>query len=217
VTRGSPSPAVPPAPAVHVVEDDDDARVAMGRVLKLAGYTVRSYTSANDFLAQLAKADAGCLILDVHMPGTSGLELQSLLSRSADVLPIVFVSGRGDIPMTVRAMKNGAVDFLTKPVPKAVLLAAVSQAMARWAEERAARDRTRAIQARYDRLTPREREVFAHLIGGQLNKQVAYDLGTAERTIKAHRHSILQKLEADSIADLVTLASELGIEPVRKA
>ena len=189
----------------------------MGRVLRLAGYTVRSYASANDFLAQPANADAGCLILDVHMPGTSGLELQSLLARSADVLPIVFVSGRGDIPMSVRAMKNGAVDFLTKPVPKAVLLAAVSQAMARWTEERAARDRTRAIQARYDRLTPREREVFAHLISGQLNKQVAYDLGTAERTIKAHRHSIMQKLEADSMADLVTLAAELRIAPVRKA
>ena len=151
------------------------------------------------------------------MPGTSGLELQELLVKSAEVLPIIFVTGHGDIPMSVRAMKSGAVDFLTKPVPKAVLLGAIAQALEREAAERAVRDRSRAAQARYERLTPREREVFAHLISGQLNKQVAFDLGTAERTIKAHRHSIMQKLEAESIADLVTLAAELRIAPTRNS
>jgi FixJ family two-component response regulator len=204
-------------PAVHIVDDDEDTRVATARVLTLAGYTVHTYASANEFLTHLPSASPGCLLLDVQMPGTSGLELQELLAKSADVLPIIFVTGHGDIPMSVRAMKSGAVDFLTKPVPKAVLLGAIAQALEREATERAVRERSRAAQARYERLTPREREVFAHLISGQLNKQVAFDLGTAERTIKAHRHSIMQKLEAGSIADLVTLAAELGIAPTRNS
>ena len=128
---------------------------------------------------------------------------------------MVFVTGHGDIPMTVRAIKAGAVDFLTKPVPRDALLAAVAQAIARDGHDRAVRAHARAVQARYDRLTPREREVFAHLIGGQLNKQVAFDLGTKERTIKAHRHSIMEKLEAESMADLVRFAAELHIDPIR--
>lgn len=202
-------------PTVHIVDDDEDTRVATARVLTLAGYTVRTYASANEFLTQLPSSSPGCLLLDVQMPGASGLELQELLTKSAEVLPIIFVTGHGDIPMSVRAMKSGAVDFLTKPVPKAVLLGAIAQALEREAAERAVRDRSRAARARYERLTPREREVFAHLISGQLNKQVAFDLGTAERTIKAHRHSIMQKLEAESIADLVTLAAELRIAPTR--
>jgi FixJ family two-component response regulator len=155
------------------------------------------------------------VLLDVELPGASGLELQEMLARAADVLPVVFVTGHGDIPMSVRAIKAGAVDFLTKPVPGPVLLAAVDQALARDAEERARRAHVREVQARYDRLTPREREVFSHLIAGQLNKQVAFDLGTAERTIKAHRHSIMEKLRAESIADLVRIAAELHIAPVR--
>ena len=125
------------------------------------------------------------------------------------------MSGHGDIPMSVKTIKAGAVDFLTKPVQKDLLLGAVARAMAREAEERAAREHVRAIQARYDRLTPREREVFAHLISGQLNKQVAFDLGTSERTIKAHRHSIMQKLEAESVVDLIRVSSELHIAPIR--
>ena len=162
-----------------------------------------------------ADTQSGCLVLDVELPGRKRSRAAGLLTQTADVLPVIFVTGHGDIPMSVRAIKAGAVDFLTKPVPGAVLLYAVAQAIAREAEERMIREHLREIQARYDWLTPREREVFAHLISGQLNKQVAFDLGTEERTIKAHRHSIMQKLEADSIADLVRISAELHIAPVR--
>jgi FixJ family two-component response regulator len=214
-SRTAQAPASYSFPVVHVVEDDEDARRATARLLRVAGYTVQSYASSAQFLAQIPIGRPRCLILDVQLPGASGLELQETLTRAADVLPIVFVTGHGDIPMSVRAIKAGAVDFLTKPVPGAVLLAAVGQALARDVEEWAARDHERAVQARYDRLTPREREVFAHLIGGQLNKQVAFDLGTAERTIKAHRHSIMRKLGAESIVDLTRVAAELHIPPAR--
>ncbi len=203
-------------PAVHVVDDDEDVRVATARLLKLAGYAVQTYASASDFLVRLPTV-SGCVILDVRLPGPSGLELQEMLAKTARVLPIIFVTGHGDIPMTVRAIQAGAVDFLTKPVRKDILLDAVSRAMARAAEERGAQEHVRATRARYERLTPREREVFAHLISGQLNKQVAFDLGTAERTIKAHRHSIMQKLEADSVADLIRTSTELNIAPMRGA
>ena len=203
-------------PAVHVVDDDQDVRVATARLLKLAGYAVQTYASASDFLGRLSTV-SGCVILDVRLPGPSGLELQEILAQTAHVLPIIFVTGHGDIPMTVRAIKAGAVDFLTKPVRKDILLGAVSRAMARAAHERGAQEHVRATRARYDRLTPREREVFAHLISGQLNKQIAFDLGTAERTIKAHRHSVMQKLEADSVADLIRISTELNIAPMRGA
>lgn len=213
-TSGSTS-SPPSGPVVHVVEDDDDTRRATARLLSAAGYAVQTYASAAEFLSQMPTARPGCLVLDVQLPGVSGLELQETLARAADVLPVVFVTGHGDIPMTVQAIKGGAVDFLTKPVPGDVLLAAIAQALARDARQREVRTREREVLTRYERLTPREREVFAHLISGQLNKQVAFDLGTTERTIKAHRHSIMQKLEADSIADLIRVAGHLHIEPVR--
>ena len=215
VTKTAVRLPVPLAPAVHIVEDDQDVREATARLLTVAGYLVHTYASASEFLARLPTANPGCLVLDVRLPDTSGLELQELLAHTVDLLPIIFVTGHGDIPMSVRAIKAGAVDFLTKPVPRDVLLNAVAQAMAREAEARMAREHLRTIQARYDRLTPREREVLAHLISGQLNKQVAFDLGTAERTIKAHRHSIMQKLEADSLADLIRMSAELHIAPIR--
>jgi FixJ family two-component response regulator len=208
-------PSVPLTPAVHIVEDDEDVRIATARLLTMAGYTVQTYASASEFLARLPTAAPGCVVLDVRLPGPSGFDLQQILAQTTEVLPIIFVTGHGDIPMSVRAIKAGAVDFLTKPVQKDVLLDAVAQAMVRGAEARAARDHLRALQARYQRLTPREREVLAHLISGQLNKQIAFDLGTAERTIKAHRHSIMLKLEAESLADLISLSSELHIAPVR--
>ena len=200
---------------MHIVEDDDDVRAATGRLLTAAGFSVRTYASAAEFVAALPTANPGCVILDVRLPDSSGLDVQAMLAAAAETLPVIFVTGHGDIPMSVRAIKAGAVDFLTKPVEKAVLIAVVDKAMARGAEEREAREHTRAIQMRYDRLTTREREVFAHLIGGQLNKQAAFDLGTSERTIKAHRHSIMQKLEADSIADLIRVSSELHIPSIK--
>jgi FixJ family two-component response regulator len=217
VTRTTTSPQEPGrlTPVVHLVEDDEDARAATARLLRVAGYVVETYSSASEFLSRMPTARPGCLVLDVQLPGPSGLELQKTLAEIGDGLPIVFVTGHGDIPMSVRAIKSGAVDFLTKPVRKSTLLEAVAQALARDGQERAARESVREARARYERLTPREREVFAHLISGQLNKQVAFDLGAAERTIKIHRHNVMQKLEADSIADLIRVAVLLQIDPVR--
>lgn len=202
-----------PAPVIHIVEDDESARTATARLLRAAGYAVMTHASAADFLAAPRSA-AGCVVLDVRLPGMSGLDLQARFVDAPDALPIVFVTGQGDIPMSVRAIQSGAIDFLTKPVEKQALLAAVSRALARDADNRARRTRLQSAQRRYDQLTPREREVFAHLISGQLNKQVAFDLGTAERTIKAHRHSIMEKLGATSMVDLVRLAAELNVPPI---
>jgi FixJ family two-component response regulator len=201
-----------PTPTVHLVEDDESARTATARLLKAAGYDVRAHAAAADFLACASRSEPGCVVLDVGLPDMNGLDLQARFVDAPDALPIVFVTGRGDIPMSVRAMQAGAVDFLTKPIQKQALLDAVSRALGRDADNRTRRDRLRRARDLYELLTPREREVFAHLIGGQLNKQVAYDLGTAERTIKAHRHNIMEKLGASSMVDLVHLASELNIQ-----
>jgi FixJ family two-component response regulator len=152
-------------------------------------------------------------VLDLQLPGASGLELQERLTAAENPLPIVFLTGHGDIPKSVRAMKAGAVDFLTKPVEAPVLLDAVARALARDGENRAIRARRDQARTCYNRLTPREREVFAHLISGQLNKQIGFDLGITERTTKIHRHQVLAKMEADSIADLVRMAADLGIAP----
>ena len=200
---------------VHVVEDDESSRIASSRVLKSAGYVVRVYATGDEFLAQLP-TEAGCIVLDLRLPGSSGLDLQQRLATAENPLPIVFLTGHGDIPKTVRAMKAGAVDFLTKPVDAPVLIDAVARAIARDAENRVVRVRQGEVRTRYARLTPREREVFAHLISGQLNKQVGYDLGISERTTKIHRRQVLEKMEADSIADLVRMAADLGIAAVGK-
>ena len=205
-----------PAPVVvHVIEDDESSRIASSRLLKTAGYVVRVYSTGAEFLAQ-PPTEAGCIILDLRLPGPSGLDLQQRLTTAENPLPIVFLTGHGDVPKTVRAMKAGAVDFLTKPVDAPVLLDAVARAIARDAENRVVRARQHDARARYSRLTPREREVFAHLISGQLNKQIGYDLGISERTTKIHRRQVLEKMQADSIADLVRLAADLAIAAVGK-
>src|SRR5262245_48005470 len=161
---------------VHVIEDDESSRIASSRLLKSAGYAVRAYANGEEFLAN-PPTEAGCVVLDLRLPGPSGLDLQELLTTVDNSLPIVFLTGHADVPKTVRAMKAGAVDFLTKPVDAPLLLDAVARAIARDAENRAVRARQQDVRARYNRLTPREREVFAHLISGQLNKQVGFDLG----------------------------------------
>lgn len=198
-------------PIVHVVDDDDSVRTAVVRLLEAAGYEARGYGSAGEFLLGLSDRNApGCVVLDVRMPGPSGLDLQEALARFGTLLPVVFLTGHGDISMSVRAMKSGAVDFLTKPVSREPLLAAVRAALRRDAETRAAGKRVRALRDRYEKLTPREREVFAGIVAGKLNKQIAADLGTAERTIKAHRAQVMEKMAVASVAELVHLADELG-------
>jgi FixJ family two-component response regulator len=204
-----------PAPGVivHVVDDDDDARKGTARLLAAAGFEARTYASASEFLTALEPEAPGCLILDVRLPDQSGLDLQVALAKHAVPLPIIFMTGHGEIPDSVRAIQRGAVDFLTKPVDGRVLLAAVARALAQDTASRIVRERQRDLRRRYERLTPREREVFLHLIAGQLNKQVAADLQITERTIKLHRANILQKLEVSSMAELARLAADLGIEP----
>ena len=198
---------------VYVVDDDDLARRGTERLLKAVGHEVRTYGSALECLTSIGPDAAGCIVLDVQLPDQSGLELQVALAERAVPLPIVFVTGHGQIHDTVRAMQHGAVDFLTKPVDGHLLLAAVSRALAQDAASRSARAHRQHLRDRYDRLTPREREVFVHLIGGQLNKQVAADLQITERTIKLHRASIFQKLEVQSMAEMARLAVDLGIDP----
>jgi len=198
-------------PIVHVVDDDDSVRTGVVRLLQAAGFEARSYASAGEFLlGRFDRSAPGCVVLDVRMPGPNGLELQEALASLEARLPIVFLTGHGDIPMSVRAMKAGAVDFLTKPVSRDALLASVRTALARDAEARAAREGLRALRARYETLTPREREVFAGVVAGKLNKQIATDLGTAERTVKAHRAHMMEKMQVSSIAELVHVADQLN-------
>ncbi len=200
---------------VFVVDDDQSFRTAVTRLLQAAGYEVRGYASASEFLAAIPGATPGCVVLDVRMPGLSGLDLQQSLARMDEPLPIIFLTGHGDIPMSVRAMKAGAVDFLAKPVRREALLRAVQNALVRDATERASRSVLRELRTRYESLTPRQREVFALVVSGKLNKQIGADLGRVERTIKAHRAKIMEKMRVESLAELVRLAQELGIQPVR--
>ena len=197
---------------VDLVDDDDAFRAALCDLLRACGVPVRAYASAAAYLAELP-GGPGCLLLDVHMPHQSGLDLQAELARRGLHKPILFVTGAGDIPMTVRALRAGAEDFLTKPVDRQVLLAAIERAFARDAQQRAGALAHEALRQRFARLTPREAEVCRALVTGSLNKQVAYALGTTERTIKAHRHQIMSKLEVRSMAELSTLYERLQRGP----
>src|SRR5262245_42045383 len=196
-------------PVIHVVDDDASFRTALTGLLRAAGYEVRSYATAGEFLLTRRADMPGCLLLDVHMPGPSGLELQEAFGRRNDTLPIVFLTGHGDIPMTVRAMKPGAVDFLTKPVQRQALLTAIQNALARDVESRKAREQDGTLRARSESLTPREREVFTLVAAGKANKQIATELGTSERTVKAHRAQVMQKMQVTSLAELVHVADQL--------
>jgi FixJ family two-component response regulator len=199
----------PPAPIIHVVDDDDSLRTAVTRLLRAAGYEVRSYPSAGEFL--LARPDnmPGCVVLDVRMPGPSGLDIQEAFGKLNDTLPIIFLTGHGDIPMSVRAMKAGAVDFLTKPVQRQVLLNAVRTALVRDEESRMARERDGMLRARFESLTPRERAVFTLVAAGKANKQIATELNTSERTVKAHRGQVMEKMQVASLAELARVADRL--------
>jgi FixJ family two-component response regulator len=197
-----------PAPVIHVVDDDESFRIAMARLLRAAGHDVRMYASAGDFLLQRHDDAPGCILLDVRMPGPTGLQLQEALAAQQG-LPVIFLSAHGDIAMTVRAMKAGAVDFLTKPVERKALLTAISQALNREVSARAARERLAALQVRYGTLSARERDVFERVVSGKPNKEIAGEIGTSERTVKAHRAQVMAKLRATSLPELVRFADEL--------
>jgi FixJ family two-component response regulator len=196
---------------VHVIDDDALFRTAIARLLKASDYHVVLYDSAENFSENAPLRERGCILLDVQMPGLSGLALQDLLNSIGSILPIVFLTGHGDIRTSVRAIKAGAEDFLSKPVSKEELFAAIARALLRYeqAEKRSAH--LHDARARVQLLTPRERQVFALLVRGKLHKQIAHELGTAERTVKAHRHSIMNKLKVRSLAEAVLIAARVGI------
>lgn len=192
-----------PAPIIHVVDDDPSVRRALGRLLSAHGHACEVWETAEAFLARPPSPAPGCAIVDLRLPGASGLDLQARLAGREDGLPVIFLTGRGDVGTSVRAMKGGAVDFLTKPVEPAALLEAVDAALARCRAARLAREAETGLEARLARLTPREREVLDGVVEGRLNKQIAADLGIAEKTIKVHRARVMQKLEARSLAELL--------------
>lgn len=199
-------------PVVHVIDDDDSVRKAVTRLLKAAGYETQGYANSGEFLLAAPTAIPGCLVLDVRMPGPSGLELQAALKRQGNRLPIIFLTGHGDIPMSVQAIKAGAVDFLTKPVQRQALLTAVSNALDISQAASAEQARAEFLQSCLEALTDREREIFRMVVQGRLNKQIASALGIAERTVKAHRAQVMEKMQVTTLADLVRVAGELGLE-----
>jgi FixJ family two-component response regulator len=196
---------------VHVVDDDESWRKSVARLLSAAGFHVTSYESAGHFLETANVEEPGCILLDVRMPGLTGLQLQQRLAEMRHVLPVVFVSGHGDIPTTVLAVKAGAADFLSKPVATNVLLRAVQQAIALDRQERTAHEELDDLRLRFRSLTSTERKVLALVVRGKLNKQIAEELKTAERTVKWHRHNFMQKLQIHSLAELVSIAEHLGL------
>jgi FixJ family two-component response regulator len=198
-------------PTVFVVDDDPGVRKSLARMLREEGYDVQAYDSAESFLARPDPHSRGCLLLDVSLSGIDGLALQARLAEAGEDNPIVFLTGRGDIPMTVRAMKRGASDFLAKPVSLVVLLAAVREALERGREDRQRSARAAALARRLDTLTAREREVLSAVVDGKLNKEIAYDLGIVEQTVKYHRARIMERMQASTGAELIRIATELGI------
>jgi two-component system response regulator FixJ len=196
---------------VFLIDDDASFLKSVSRLLRAAGYDVRAFGSAEDFLKNLSATDSGCAIVDLQMPGLNGLELQEALRRTDNPLPVIFLSGQGDIPASVRAMRLGAEDFLTKLAPKEELLEAVNRALARDARERAQRERARELRERFASLSQREREVLSHVVRGEMNKQIAAALGLNERTVKLHRTGITRKLKVYSVAELTRLCVEAGV------
>jgi FixJ family two-component response regulator len=200
-------------PVVFVVDDDVSVRESLELLIRYAGWRVETFASAPEFLARTPVDCASCLVLDVSLPGLSGLDLQNHLASDRTDMPIIFITGHGDIPMTVQAMKAGAVEFLTKPFGDDVILSAIRNAIERSQAERGRQAEMRALQERYASLSPREQEVMVRVVAGRLNKQVAADLTISEITVKAHRGRVMRKMHADSVADLVRMAATLRLPP----
>jgi FixJ family two-component response regulator len=198
---------------VFLIDDEPSVLKALARVIGATGFRTASFSSPQSFLEQYEPAARGCIVLDVSMPGLTGLELQQALIEKNCSLPIVFLTARGDIPTSVRAMKHGAVDFLTKPVDDDDLIAAVDRALDREATDQVRRAQIAELQMRFSTLTSREQEVLGHVIAGRLNKQIAAVLGTTEKTVKVHRARVMDKMQAQSLAELVRLSGTAGISP----
>jgi FixJ family two-component response regulator len=199
-------------PIIHLVDDDPSFLKAIRRLLEVSGYTVHAFSTAEEFLKCRKPHVRGCIVLDLQMPGLSGLDLQGELARARNPLPIIFLTAYGDIPSSVRAMKSGADDFLTKPIKKDALLNAVQVALLRDAEAFTRRIRLDHLRERFNSLTQREREVLELVLSGKLNKEIAWELGTTERTIKAHRAKLMEKLDAQTPAELGRLAQEVSFK-----
>jgi FixJ family two-component response regulator len=199
------------APVIHIVDDDASFRKAISRLLKVSGYEVAEYESAASFLRAMADAKPGCLVLDVQMPSLDGLQLQAELAKLSHNWPIIFMTGHGDIPTSVRAIKAGAEDFLSKPVSRETLLEAIERALIRYAGIRESQYQLTSFRSLIATLTPREGEVFSLMVRGRLNKQIAHLLGTSERTVKAHRHMVMEKLQVQSFAEAVSIAERAGL------
>jgi len=199
------------AASVFVVDDDPSVRKSLTRVIESAGYTVEAFASARDFLKVAPTSGPCCLVLDVRMPGITGLDLQKTLARAVHRIPVVFITGHGDIPMSVKAMKAGAIDFLTKPFAAKDLLGAIQRAVDKDTRDLGQEALARSIDARVKTLTGRERQVFALVVTGMLNKQIATQLGVVEKTVKVHRARVMEKMRAGSVAELVRLADAVGV------
>ena len=199
------------APVIHIVDDDASFRTSIFRLLHASGYEVASYDSAASFLNAVATARPGCILLDVQMPSLGGLQLQKELTKLSRGWPIVFMTAHGDIPTSVRAIKAGAEDFLAKPVSKEILLEAIERALARHAATQQSLEQLNFLQSLISTLTPREAEVFSLMVRGKPNKQIAHQLGTSERTVKAHRAMVMQKLQVQSFAETVSIAERVGL------
>ena len=198
-------------PIVYLVDDDTSMLRSLSRLLMVAGYLVETATSATEFLARHRLENRGCVVTDLRMPAVNGLNLQAALARSGNPLPVIFLTGHGDIPTSVQAMKHGAEDFLTKPVRKDAFLPAVDRALARDAAAFEQHAHRRELQRHFELLTPREREVLTQVVAGKLNKEIAADLGAAENTIKAHRARIMEKMQVHSPAELGRVIQEAGL------
>jgi FixJ family two-component response regulator len=201
----------PTGALVFIVDDDPSVRKSLARVLVSAGYEVEVFASAQEFLARPLDDRPGCLLLDVRMPGQTGLELQETLATAGDSLSIVFMTAYRDVPGSVKAMKRGAVDFLIKPINKQDILEAIERAVTKTRETRLQQARTTDIRHRIKTLTPREAEVFALVVTGMLNKQIAAELGVSEKMVKVHRGRVMEKMRAGSVAELVRLADDGGV------